>query len=218
MARELSGALPLELRQAITRAGAAVAATPEHNLSPVYRRVIYAIMGHSDPASPRGWLALFTAQRVAGLWQAAGRRLLLGDPLGAVEAVLRGRLSPFAGRQVAQDAWRQLVVAQPTQTADARALDAAQAVIQALREVLGADPFHAVSLRNTASDEVLDPAASDTARYAAAAYSGRLGDRGSDAQRRGEFWQWWLYEAVPLAWNANGGTPGRENIVRPKVW
>src|SRR5687768_10423391 len=123
MAPDLSATLPLELRQAITRAGAAVTTTPEHNLAPVYRRVIYAIMGHTDPASPRGWLALFTAQRVAGFWQAAGRRLLLGDPLITVEALLRGRLSPFAGRQAAQEAWRQLVVAQPSQPTDARALD-----------------------------------------------------------------------------------------------
>jgi hypothetical protein len=217
MAHELSRDLPLELRQALMRAGAAVAAAPQQNLPPVHRRVVYAILGHSDPASPRGWLALFTAQRVADLWQAASRQLFVGDPLATIEGVLRGSLPAFAGRQAAQAAWRQLVAA-PAPAPDPRALDAAQAVVQALGEVLGADPFHALSLRHTTADEELDPAASDTARWAAAAYSGRLGTAGSDPKRRGEFWQWWLYEAVPTAWNAGAGVPGRENIVRPKIW
>jgi hypothetical protein len=149
---------------------------------------------------------------VADLWQAAGRRLLAGDPLGIIEGILRGRLSPFTGRQAAQAAWRELVVAPPTPAPDPRALDAAQAAVQAMSEVLGADPFHAVSLRNTATDAELDPTASDTARWAAAAYSG------TDKRRRGEFWQWWLCEAVPLAWNSGAGTPGRETIVRPNIW
>jgi DNA-directed RNA polymerase specialized sigma24 family protein len=210
MSLELSGDLPLELRQVLARAGAGVAGDPEHNLPPVYRRAIYAIWGYADPASPRGWLALITARRVADLWQAAGRRLLAGDLLGVIEGILRGRLSPVTGRQAAQAAWRQLVSAPPTP--DPRALDAAQAALQAMSEVLGADPFHAVSLRNTVTDAELDPVSSDAARWAAAAYSG------SDPRRRGEFWQWWLYEAVPLAWNSGAGTPGRDAIVRPKVW
>ena len=209
MTLELSGELPLELRQVLVRASAAVEGDPEHHLPPVYRRAIYAILGHADPASPRAWLALITARRVADLWQAAGRRLLKGDLLGVVEDILRGRLSPFSGRQAAQAAWRQLV---SSPAPDPRALDAAQAAVQAMSEVLGTDPFHAVSLRNTATDADLDIAASDTARWAAAAYSG------SDARRRGEFWQWWLYEAVPLAWNTSAGTLGRDAIVRPKIW
>ncbi len=218
MPRETSRGLPLELRQAVARASATVAAAPNQNLPPVYRRVIYSIMGYADPYSARGWLALHGAQRVADLWQAAGRKLLTGDPLGTVEALLRGRLSAFAGRQAAQAAWRQIVVAKPATGADPRALDAAQAVLQALREVLGADPFHAVSLRNTATDEDLDPAAGDTARFAAAAYSGRLDASASDAQRRGEFWQWWLHEAVPQAWNSGAASPGADTLARPKIW
>jgi hypothetical protein len=138
--------------------------------------------------------------------------LLAGDLLGTVEAILRGRQSPFVGRQAAQAAWRQFVAAPPTPAPDPRALDAAQAAMQAMNEVLGADPYHAVSLRNTATDADLDPTTADTARWAAAAYSG------SDARRRGEFWRWWLVEAVPLAWNSGPGTPGRETIVRPNIW
>lgn len=209
MTVELGGELPIELRQVLARASAAVAGDPEHHLPPKYRRAIYTMLGYADPASPRAWLALITARRVAGLWQAAGRRLLQGDLLGLVEDILRGRLSPFNGRRAAQDAWRQLATAPPN---DPQTQAAVQAALQAMSEVLGADPFHAVSLRNSASDADLDIAASDTARWAAAAYSG------TDARRRGEFWQWWLYEAVPLAWNTSSGSPRKEGIVRPNIW
>jgi hypothetical protein len=212
MTLELGEELPLELRQVLSRAAAAVASSPDHHLPPAYRRAIYAMLGTADPASPRGWLALITARRVAGLWQAAGRRLLSVDLLGMVEGILRGRLSPFSGRQAIRAAWRQLLDTPAASPPDPRALEAAQAAVQAMNEVLGQDPFHAVSLRNATSDAELDPATSDTARWAAAAYSG------PDARRRGEFWQWWLYEAVPLAWNASAGPPGRDAIVRPKVW
>ena len=54
--------------------------------------------------------------------------------------------------------------------------------------------------------------------YEHAAYSGRLGAQTSDSRRRGEFWHWWLYEAVPEAWYFSGQLPPHDAVLRPKIW
>jgi hypothetical protein len=53
------------------------------------------------------------------------------------------------------------------------------------------------------SDESLDPYQWDASLYASAAYAGGFAwEEQSDKLRRREFWQWYLIEAVPSAWEA----------------
>jgi hypothetical protein len=52
-------------------------------------------------------------------------------------------------------------------------------------------------------DEDYDPYDWDASFYASIAYAGGApGDENSDLQRRKEFWEWYLKEAVPTAWEA----------------
>jgi len=43
----------------------------------------------------------------------------------------------------------------------------------------------------------------DSSFFAAAAYAGgAVWDSDSDSLKRREFWEWWLNEAVPMAWDS----------------
>ena len=80
------------------------------------------------------------------------------------------------------------------------------AAIEALFEKLGSDRLIDVSLREDDRDDSLDAWSSDTAKWAAAAYSGQVGSPTTNMERRQEFWNWWLTTALSAAWQSAIGT------------
>ena len=63
------------------------------------------------------------------------------------------------------------------------------------------DVFDAGPVDTAITDADVNPDEPDAAFCAAAAYAdGTVWVQGSDREKRREFWEWWLNEAVPRAW------------------
>jgi hypothetical protein len=76
---------------------------------------------------------------------------------------------------------------------------AANTVTTALND----ERFHPLNIEDHLLDDDLDPYQWDASFYAAGAYAGGFTwEEGSSVVRRREFWEWYLDEAVPLAWNS----------------
>lgn len=91
---------------------------------------------------------------------------------------------------------------------DERTLPAAAAGLSAARALCTAftdELFDGDAFDDAATDQDVDPDEMDATYLAAAALaSGTVWDDASSSERRREFWEWWLAEAVPKAWAAVG--------------
>jgi hypothetical protein len=127
------------------------------------------------------------------------------DLLGTLEGVLRGSITVDAARDTAEQAWSQLeqLGNSPKMTNDEfnHAFYAATTMVQALFETIGMRSLDGLSLSATDTDDWLDPWSSDTAKWAAIAYAGTTAEATSGSEKRREFWEWWLLEAIPAAWH-----------------
>ncbi len=79
------------------------------------------------------------------------------------------------------------------------ACHACEAAIRALYESLGYESFSKLSDLENFTDDNLPDHYRDTASHAMIAYSGGTAKEPVDFNKRQEFWEWWLTEAVPIA-------------------
>ena len=120
------------------------------------------------------------------------------------EGILNGKGSIDAANIEADKAWEQiekLGTINNDRSINNRSFYVYVTAFEALMEVLGRDPFQDIVIDESSTDFDLDPWSSDTALWAVAAYAGQIGDLDSDTSKRQEFWEWWLQEAIPTAWN-----------------
>jgi hypothetical protein len=178
---------------------------------PIYRKGIYqSFISHGRPQAVAR-LALAAARFVFPLWQAKRPNdALILQTIRTGELLLEGRGNVSAARKTANRAWKFLEALGSTEAGFGlgNAFDAATAASASLLHILGRDPFGDIEIDEHTSDDELDPWASDTAKWAANAYAGIIGQPESDAAKRLAFWTWWLNEAIPLAWQASA--PARE--------
>ena len=205
--------LPSQVQQAIDRAAEAMMLHPAHALHPLYRRDIYTAFGPTNEMRcrlSRGWLAVITARHVLPLWQQAQPNDDLPEHLlDIAKGVLQGIVAARTAESQAGEAWEWLEKRGQigeALTLDSKAFYAAEAAVEALFEVSGREPFDEVIIDQSTTDSDLDPWCSDSALYAAAAYAGPVWDATSDSEKRREFWEWWLGEAVPTAWQIGNAT------------
>lgn len=175
---------------------------PQHALLPIYRRQIYDIL-NNEPIT-RGLrvyekLAILTVEHVLPLWQDAVLTDILPKlVLEADRQHLQGTLDLDSATQVAGNVWEKLE--RYGRTSDrlipSYALGAGQVAVEALFATLGRPPFDNVPIDENHTDD-LDPWCSEPALWAAIAYAGGLWEKDSDADKRREFWDWWLTKAIP---------------------
>lgn len=205
-----------QLQQAIDQAYEAVEQHPQHALLPFYRGEIYKAISPAiynalreliDPPAyrVRVMLSLLTGPQILPVWQQERPDdTWPQDLLDMVERVLRGTVSPEQASIEAEKAFDQ--AGELAQTMEEPALQRVWAVvafaIEALFEAAGAHGFGTMIISRNETDANLDPWTSDPALWAAAAYAGPVWDPESDSIRRKEFWEWWLREALPAAWEA----------------
>ena len=209
-----STSLPSGLRQLIEAADEALRIDPFRTVLPIDRHNIYQMLGLlDDPIARRRRVALdgASARHVISVWEevfswddgdptspaallARAERVLDGEPFDPAiytEALETCELTGFGVAIVGRD-----VVAQEG------AADAVRAAIATLRTAGGQDPFMALPIDKSTRDSGIDEEDADAARWAASAMSAEIGGR--DIRASLEFWEWWLWEAVPFAW---GVTP-----------
>ncbi len=212
--------LPPAVRQAEDLGRAALQKQSQHHLDKGYR---YAIVDAFAPRPIRvltmSCLDLVVADKVVTLWNEA----FPGDEspkrwLGIVDRALAGQVSQQEAEYVGEVAHfyiKNLTHAPPQAFAAASAACVAEtgAIILTLDELVLdsqtiANRYAASTLterpnepdwqRSDAEDEY---DTHDASFWASAAVAGGAPwDAGSDSQKRAEFWEWWLDEAVPAAY------------------
>jgi hypothetical protein len=99
--------------------------------------------------------------------------------------------------------------------AQERAADAVRAAVATLRTAARQDPFLTLPMDESTRDSDIDEEGADAARWAAMATSADI--RGIDIRACREFWEWWLWEAVPSAWGSTlPFRTGTEFVGNPK--
>lgn len=80
---------------------------------------------------------------------------------------------------------------------------AGYSTVKTLSTALWDERFDPKNINYNLSNADLDPDYSDVALIASCAYAnGSIWESSSDSEKRREFWEWWLTEAVPAAWQA----------------
>jgi hypothetical protein len=209
--------LPSAGEEAIRDAYATVASDLEHDLTPFRRRALYNIFAPINRPSGhqiRTLLEITTIRKVLNFWeQIWPEKQLPHKALSTAEDVLQGTVDVQAAELVASEMWRQLdalcVVPderfrenEGVELAISAACATGYGAVRALYTACGEDPFEDIEINEEDHNSVLDPWCSDAALWASWAYAGVLGVGTNSADKRLEFWKWWLLEAIPAVWEA----------------
>lgn len=202
---------PPELVKVIEQARTAVRDDVEHALKPYLRRQIYdAFALGSKAREVRARLEIMTARKTLPFWQEVWpENKLPHDLLQCATEVLEGVSRAELVTPKVSAAWLELeeIGAQSLGEVESQAFFAGQAALEAALHAIGEDRWKGIELSKEDEDADLDPWSSDTASWAAAAWAGPFWEGKSDANRRREFWLWWLSEAIPRAWQKTHTSP-----------
>jgi hypothetical protein len=206
--------MPEELQQACDIGLDAMHNHPQCALLPYFRWTIYQALGPLNTLQTRFMrvrLALLSARKVQHVWQEEQP----GDTqvqrlISLAQKVLRDEVLPEVGRAQAEDASDRVAALaveseEPGKTkVSIRAQSAMLAAIEALFEASGTYTFCTAYNHEGETDVDLDPWSSDAALYAAVALSGAVWNVAQDHDKRREFWEWWLLEAIPSLYSESG--------------
>ncbi|MBU7005761.1 Imm5 family immunity protein [Phosphitispora fastidiosa] len=202
---------PEELSKTLNLAYQAMTAHPQHDLNLGYRWLIYEQLGPgkgesrqtgSDGLKKRVNLAISATEKVLPLWG----KVYPGNSLP--ERCIQLANQVLLGQVDANEAWKQrdlfwdhLVEMGNKDQANQVVHGAGFSAVQVLNAVLRNERFDSRQINLNLTDADVNPDEMDAAFFAAAAYAnGAVWDEASDSLKRREFWEWWLKEAVPLAW------------------
>ena len=203
------------LTQAITLAKRAIQVDPEGDLRLGYRRAIYSALGTRASFSTskneragyarRFSLALTTVEKVISLWQ---QRIpedsTPTDALDIARSIEQGRLEEEKGWTEHGRLWAHLDDLSYLREDLQVTIAVGYAAVQTIAVALCDEQFEPEEDLGV-SDRDVDPHDLDTACLSAAAYSdGPIWLEGSSAERRRQFWEWWLKCAVPAAMEGLG--------------
>lgn len=199
----------MQLRQALEDAERGLAGAPGGQLPLRLRRAIWKALGDDGPTPGssghrrRATLDLLAAEQVKPVWeQAYPSDPAVDEVLDAARQVLAGERSvqsadDFGGR--AQVQFLDRMSKDEQYAAGCVGYAACAALFTAAHDRSYED------LPADADDYDLDSDDWDAGFEAALAYSGgEVGDPAASGERRREFWQWYLREAVPAAWRSDG--------------
>lgn len=199
--------IPLSLQQLINESLDGVYVHHLHALLPIHRQAIYDCLGparDSQARRIRGWLDIVTARRVLPIWLADrphdGRVMRL---LTLAERVLRNQGDERGVRDEAEVVWWWLTDDDHGgryEKLSSPAYYSLGAAILAVFSSLDDNPLIGMHLEGSETDANIDEASSDAAKWAANAAAGPVWRQDSNNAERLKFWEWWLTEAVPAAW------------------
>jgi hypothetical protein len=226
--------IPNEVRRSVDQALAALQVSAADELKPFYRQSIYIALkrAHSSRGvQARAWLDIITVRRILPVWQSSWRSMEYDEygynhmpekMVSLAEALLSSRADRTQAEKVA-DLAREMtdLTAEGKTSRYYLAWCVFDAALRTLIEALGYDSLEGVEITDQTSNAELE-SYGDAARWAAMAAAGGTWklvaeeafpepeivqwDFSSAAvrQRRRDFWEWWLREAVPAAWEAAG--------------
>ncbi len=197
--------IPIKLQHLIEEKLGLVRGDSLHQLRPYFRNQIYDLMRSEDSLIGNEsviWLQILAAQHVLSI----GRSILPKDYnpellIQTAKDILSDKVSlDFAETQLDR-AWK-IQVGVKLEGAPQiylNAHNAFEASLQALAWAIEI-PHYLEFDENETDWDWLDPS-SDAAIWAAASYAGSVWDTAYNLIKGKEFWEWWLTEAIPQAWN-----------------
>lgn len=206
--------LPPELTQAIKNAQDAMEHHPQHNLNPGYRQAIWAALGPSIKTSQksgntaglkrRAFLAILTTRHVLPLWEEARPKdHTPQDLLAEAEQVLNGTMNKETAWKDRKRFWVYFVDMGNDDEKNQIISGVGFAAVHALTVALQDEKFDPANINYRLTDAHIDPDERDSSFFAVSTYAGGpVSEPASDAEKRRDFWMWWLNQAVPAAWNA----------------
>ncbi|NOJ96000.1 hypothetical protein HMI51_24075 [Corallococcus coralloides] len=203
---------PEILKSLLQRAIESVRADPVHDLSLGLRRKIWRSLGREQGRGPgyarRVALALTTARLVLPLWELkSSQDRTPHTVLDAAEAMRVGRLDKIEAQALWQRAWDHMVELSSSDE-DSQGAAAGFSAVQALLTCIDDETFPLTEDDAHLRDNQVDAEDMDASMFAAAASAGGPSwDASSDPERRLQFWEWWLSEAVPHAYRAVASSP-----------
>lgn len=221
-----------EMRRATDQALTFVRDDPRHDLNPGYRQAVFAAFGprrdtmpdfppETVPHQRRAILAILSIEKVLPTWVAAAHgNTLPQDLMRHAREELLGLGEREKLEQEVSDALGYLDAA-AFATGDV-AIFVGFAAARALGVALLDEPFDAKHINYEVRNADRDPWSTDTAEFAAcAAANGAAWDASSDPTKRLAFWEWWLRDAIPQAWDAvddHGNLQGRWLFESDEGW
>lgn len=218
--------LPSAIHDHINTCLGAMRQHPEHHLPPHLRLALYRALDttlHPPPTLNiiRGQLALRTAQFVLPIWQ----QVLpiwpdipddWPDPNMRAQRLIATLEGLFTGVVTLEQAWDEAndqcyalsnlyeefteYRSEYPESVTLAQYYACHTALLALFEALNQDLFARLPAQGYPTDDTLTDQFCDCAASAARAYVSDPNMRGGDIHRRRIFWEWWLMEAVPQAW------------------
>lgn len=194
------------LDKIIEKALTAVRSHPRYDLELGYRQAIWAAL-ETPPDNinqvkdvgrkRRLFLAILSAKHVLPLWEKIRpdddlpHRCLAQAERNLSEKTKSLQDDYMTAAQIIDDLEYEPVIA------------AGYSTIKTLSTALWDERFDPTSIDYTLTNEDLDPDYTDSALFASYAYAnGSVWEEDSNDKKRLEFWEWWLTEAVPKAWQA----------------
>jgi hypothetical protein len=204
--------LPNILIEELERAKVVVLQHPQHDLALGQRQTIWNLMGSKTDVPDRrnlGYrrrvnLAIQSTRHVLPIWEAIWSE----DPtpqriLVEAEQVLNGTTDLEQAWVDRNQFWVYALDLSNTQEAYHTDSFVAFSAVQALTTALTDEIFDPCHIDKTLTDADIDPEELDASFCAAVAFSrGAVWTENSDASKRQQFWNWWLEDAVPSAWES----------------
>jgi hypothetical protein len=218
--------LPGYVRSMIDEALTEISLDSEHHFTLTRRFALYKALGSPDPQPSilnpfRGWLGVLTAKYVLPIWHQAlpiwedippdlpDDNRLPDQLITTAEGVLSGTISLEVAQKEAGDQW--YVVGNIGDEFSAYRDDkpvtvyfACDAALKALCEALNQEFLGKLRNWEKYTDDNLPDFVRDSASSAVVAYAGNNESGEVNIDKRQEFWEWWLSEAMPLAWERSG--------------
>lgn len=196
--------LPIRLQTLCDEAGSIIVNDSLHDLPAGYRQLVYRAFGEKTPQAHtklaqghhcRATLAILSARAVLPLWEHTHPR----DE--RPHRILQAAEQVVQGKSIDMHTIHPLCFS--TFDASTRADDVGLAATWALSAATHDSDLMPELAHQNINDSQLDVNQRDTAFFAAIAFAdGPPWFSTSDAQRRRTFWEWWLLEAVPMAWGS----------------
>jgi hypothetical protein len=198
--------LPLQTQYLIGQSLELIRNDPEHKLGPLQRIPIYESFyteenNYGNTAFLR--LQLITAYHVLPIWkEAQAENPLTEDLLKMAKQVLLQEVDKEAFKDKFQEIWVDLDWAEAESTYPHAVFAVVAAVFETLRIMLeGFDSWKEWELSENDIEDDLAVWGNDSATWASNACAGWIMDTdAAHSQKRLEFWEWWLAEAIPQAW------------------
>lgn len=205
--------IPYELERIIEESLEAVNNHPKHDLNLGYRYLVWTTFGPHKKIDTdlkllgfirRVNLAVLSTRHVMHIWESVWSEDKSPHTLlDKTQMVLSGSLLENDAWKIRNQYWDNYVEINIQEKEHQSTLCVGFSAVQALTAALQDEIFDPAHVDKQLTDTDIDADQMDSSFFSSVAYSGgAIWEPGSSTEKRKEFWNWWLREAVIAAWSS----------------